>query len=556
MRKRFEKIAVVLLGGALAVSLLAGCSGDQNAASTAATTAAKQESTAAPAQDSAAAAEQETAAVEETASVYPMEAGEPVSLWWQMAAAASRNYTSLGDTVFGQTWSEKTGIEIEWQHPTGSAQTQLNLIIADGDYPDLIHYNWLSYGPLKAIEEGVIIELNDVIDQYMPNLKKYLEEHPDIDKMIKTDDGIYYEFPWVKVPATTYGLVVRQDWLDDLGLAMPETIDEWETVFRAFKEEKGATAPWSTRYGTSSGSRDWDPFLDAQGVLRTFFVGDDGKIHMAQMEDGQKQYLELYQRWYKEGLLDVDFASIDESQLNSKILNGETGATFVDIGKIESLNAAADEEGFKLVAAPYPVLKKGDVCPTAHYSQAYTGAYGVAISGTCKDVERAARLIDWLYGEEGHMLVNFGIEGETYEMVNGYPTYTEFITDNPQRLSITEALSGYTMAYAYGPFVTDERYQEQYYGLDEETANAYEIWQNTDVKKHILPPVSLTLEESEENSVIMSDVWDYSNEWQTKVIMGEESLDNWDTYIQNMENMGALRAIEIQQAAYDRYMNR
>ena len=88
-----------------------------------------------------------------------------------------------------------------------------------------------------------------------------------------------------------------------------------------------------------------------------------------------------------------------------------------------------------------------------------------AISTACKNVEAAARLLDFSYGEEGHMLVNFGIEGVSYEMVNGNPEYTEVITDNPDGLSMTNAMSIYMRCHTNGAFIQDPRYIEQYYRL-------------------------------------------------------------------------------------------
>ena len=90
-----------------------------------------------------------------------------------------------------------------------------------------MEWQWLnSYpgGPEKAIDDGVIIAPERYHRQYCPNLKKYLEENPDIDKMVKTDEGHYYAFPFIRGEAGlcyTVGGFIRQDWLDELGLEVP-----------------------------------------------------------------------------------------------------------------------------------------------------------------------------------------------------------------------------------------------------------------------------------------------------------------------------------------------
>ncbi|MFR8337370.1 MAG: hypothetical protein ACLVAW_12230 [Eisenbergiella massiliensis] len=138
---------------------------------------------------------------------------------------------------------------VEFQHPaSGREKEQFNLIVAD-DLPDIMEWQWVKQypgGPEKAIKDGVIIPLNDIFDQYCPNIKKYLAENPEVDKMIKTDDGNYFAFPFIRGEdklCYTVGGFIRQDWLDELGLEVPTTVDEWHEVLTAFKEKKGAEAP-------------------------------------------------------------------------------------------------------------------------------------------------------------------------------------------------------------------------------------------------------------------------------------------------------------------------
>ena len=85
-----------------------------------------------------------------------------------------------------------------------------------------------------------------------------------------------------------------------------------------------------------------------------------------------------------------------------------------------------------------------------------------------KTKRAAAKFLDYGYSEEGHMLYNFGIEGVSYEMVDGYPKYTELITNNPDNLTMQHAMGRY-MASAYGgPFIQDKRYYEQYLPYEEQ----------------------------------------------------------------------------------------
>ena len=96
---------------------------------------------------------------------------------------------------------KKTGVTIEFIHPSqGQESESLNLLLASGYLPDLIENNWYGFtgGPEKALSDGYILPLNDVFKQYSPNLNKYLSDNPEIDKMVKTDAGKYYVYPFIR----------------------------------------------------------------------------------------------------------------------------------------------------------------------------------------------------------------------------------------------------------------------------------------------------------------------------------------------------------------------
>ena len=243
MKKRSLSL---LLTAAMAATVMAGCGGGNSTAKEAPTTQAAAGNAGGEAKD------QNSTPAEFS---YPMAQGDKLTYWCELTSTVAANYASLGDTPFGKGWQAETGAEIEFLHPpTGQLKEQFSLILADGNLPDLMEYNWMNDypgGPEKAIKDGVILPLNDIFEQYCPNLTAYLAENPDIDKMIKTDEGHYYVFPFIrgeKKLCNTIGLMLREDWLDELHLEVPTTIDEWHTVLTAFKEKKGAAAPYCFEY--------------------------------------------------------------------------------------------------------------------------------------------------------------------------------------------------------------------------------------------------------------------------------------------------------------------
>ncbi|MCI5556793.1 extracellular solute-binding protein [bacterium] len=542
--KKSNKVLALLTAVSLSAGLLAGCGGSASSASSSAA-------------GSSTAADSANAATEEFS--YPM-SGKELTYWCELNTNVSANYTNMGDTPFGQGLMERTGVTITYLHPpTGQLNEQFNLILADGDLPDIMEYTWQSYpgGPQKAIEDGNILALNDIIDQYCPNLKAYLEAHPDVDRQCKTDEGNYYMFPFVRGDDSlrvSTGLMIRQDWLNDLGLEMPTTIDEWHDVLTAFKTEKDATAPFAFEYTTPSLRNNW-PFMSAYNTTAEFYVGDDGKIHYGPAEENYKEFLATMNQWYKEGLLDPDMPTAQLDQVSAKMTSGASGASLGWIGSRMGVRTTAAKEtdpNYDLEAAPVPTLNKGETAKMGPMDNVVVNNGGAAITTRCKDIEAAARLLDWAYSDEGHMYYNFGTEGESYTMENGEPVYTDLILNNPDGLPIAQAMSGYIRGNYNGPFVQDVRYAQQYYTMDCQK-KAQATWTVPEASEHVLPPITPSSGESEEFSAIMNEINTYRDEMTLKFILGTESLDNFDKFVDTMNQMNLKRAIEIENSALDRY---
>lgn len=558
-RNKIQKGALLMAFAVAAAGITAGCGNKDNGSSasvTQATGSGTESGTQTGSSQSGAAAGEGT---ESTEFSYPVAEGGTLSYWMELNPNVAANYTSLSDTEFGKKLQENTGITVEFQHPAvGQVAEQFNLLLSKSTLPDIIEYSWLTYagGPQKAIEDGVIIPLNDVIDNYCPNLKAYLEANPDVDRMIKTDEGAYYCFPFIRGGEqlkTSTGLMVRGDWLEELGMEVPKTMDEWYDVLTAFKEKKGAEAPFTYQY-SSLGLTDNNPFAYAYGAPRNFYIGDDGKVHYGAIEDGYREYLKTMNKWMSEGLLDVDLATLTGDQVAAKVTNGTAGASFGWCGSNLGTwtNAGkATTESFSLVPAPYPTLESGAKPEFGQKDNAYVNMGGAVITTSCKDVELAARLLDYAYSEEGHMLFNFGIEGVSYTMENGEPVYTDLLLKNPD-LSITHAMAGYIRANYNGPFVQDEAYASQYYTLDAQK-EAIALWSDTNAGSHILPPVTPTVDESKEQAQIMNEINTYRDEMTMKFILGNKSFDEWDDYVKTIKGMNIDRVLEIQNAALERY---
>ena len=486
------------------------------------------------------------------------ETGDVIRYWSHMSSYTSAQVSNLADTPMIKKLVEDTGIKVEFEHPPQRQEIEkFNILVAGDNLPDIIQFNWeQNYpgGPAKAIKDKLIIDINEY-KEHAPNLYAYLAENDDVRKLSTTDNGEQFAFPFVRGDVSlriNKGPVLRKDWLEELNLEVPETMDEWETVLNAFKEKKGATAPLSLTYAQMKTTT---AFVGAYGTMLDFYI-DGNKVKHGFTDPQLKDWLITMNKWYKEGLLDRDFATAESATIDSYILNGDSGAVVCSLGGgLGRYMTAAPDDKYMLVGAPYPVVNKGDVPEFNALQRAVPPSFGsyAAISTDSKNKELAAKLLDYGYSEEGRMLYNFGVEGESYEMVDGYPKYTEKITNNPEGLSMTEALSLYTYAYDCGPTIQDVRYMEQYAARPEQQA-AWATWTESNMVNHIAPSLNLLTDEVNEYASISNAVTTYADEMILKFIMGVESIDKFDEFVKGVKDRGIDKMIAMKQSSFDRYL--
>ena len=492
-------------------------------------------------------------------SVYPMKTKTHLTIYCSIDDAIAAQTEDINTSPFKLALEKQTGIAFKYVFmPRGQEKSGLELMIASNNMTDIVEYGFFKIGPAKAVQDGIIERLDTYIERFSPNLNKYLDSSPEIRKMITTSEGNYYYYPFIRGDSklTVYrGGMIRKDVLDSAGVAVPETIEEWETALAALKNA-GFEAPLTMELGDSKHDRT-SAFVGAFGVAGTYFV-EDGTVKFGPYEKEYGDYLRLLAKWYRNGWLDNDFRNHKQERIFNMVLNNQIGAMFgTGGGELGVLTTALKRANPKaeLVPVKYPVMKKGER-PKFGHREGKIGQTGYSITTDCIDKETAARFLDFAYGEQGHMLYNFGVEGESYEWKNGYPTYTPKIMDYEQNghLSVQEAMSRYMRAYTPDAYVQDKRYIEQYYQLPEQK-QALKLWMDTDAQKYRFPDVSYTAEEYEELTEIDDAVQTYMFEMVYKFVSGQEALENLDKYFNQLGQLGIERAIAIRQRAYERYQN-
>lgn len=538
----WKKSFSCLMAATLAVGCLSGCGS--------------------PKQESAKPAEQKTEAVQATQAVQSTQApaaSKKENVTLKMVLVDEPNVTSthavLSDTPWAKAWMEATGINFETQYLADDSA--MNLLFASGDLPDIIYYNFSKYngGIANAIKDGIIEPINDYV-AYAPDLMSVLESNPDYMRTVCDTEGNIAGFPFIRGSEETLtflGLVVRKDWLDDLGMEIPNTPDEVYEVLKAFKEQKGAEVPFCT-----TGS-DLQNMGIGNGILTTPFglvQGDyyrkDGQVHYGYAEPEYKDVLTWLNKLYNDGLLDPNFQSVDKNTYRANIMNGLSGMNldYGGGGVRNCMNAMIETNPeYELVGFGPLVAKAGDIPMSTQRDNPLPGHYCV-ITPNCKNKEAAVEFLNYCYTEAGSLLMQYGIEGVSWEYdENGIIQLTDLINNHPDGLTVSQAQAMYSRGVAEFSFV-----QKPTWNPHKQSREAAIQWSTTDAAKYKMPVLIIPDNELSEYSKLTGDINTYVNEMFIRYVTGLESLDTFETtYLPTLEKMGLGRVLEIQQAALDVY---
>ncbi|PWT26011.1 extracellular solute-binding protein [Butyrivibrio fibrisolvens] len=494
---------------------------------------------------------------------WPLKEKKELSIWivWSNDYVENPN-----DLKAIQKMEELTNVHVNWQVvDAASAQEQFGLMLASGEYPDIIRDCGTYYpgGTEKGVQDGVLVDLTDVAEKYMPNYTALRTSIPELEKDTVTDEGkivgtrtITSYFGDIRGERVWAGMALRGDWLDDLGLEVPRTIDDWDKVLTAFKENyPECEAP--LMIGTN-GYDYFSHFLSAYGVLGEFYKDGD-TVKYGPLEDGYKQWLTLFHDWYERGLIDPNFMtnSADMASPADYMGTGKAGAGVQlwgltsDVFKTQGYTT---DEDFNLVATSSPVLKEGDT-PEIGFNTSALVKEEVGISTSTKDLELACRYLDFWYSNESMLLNTLGIEGESYT-VDADGTY--HLTDAMQAMvdegkvnTRAEAVYTYTLGTADFGLYNWGMFDPIYEGQD--ALKAYDEFDKDKFDLMLPPCMTMTDAENTEYVTLYTDIQTLARENTVKFITGEKSLDEYEAFVEQLRSYNIDRCIELQQAALDRY---
>ncbi len=493
------------------------------------------------------------------AVTYPLDTDETLSIaMMYYDFKTTPDSMDITQTPYFEEYQKRTGVKLEVI--TYETEDAYNLTLAGDEMPDIIMWApVLTSSDQQMIDDGMISPLTwDEINEWAPNYAAVLEQYPNARKELTMADGSILGFANItgseKMMATN-GLIVRGDWLDDLGLDAPTTPDEFLDMLRAFKTEKGAEYPLavsSSRFSLLFGYGFFSSPYEL--VTSNAYVDADGKYHLGWAEPEQKQVFEFFHTMYEEGLINPDFLTLDQASVDGMLYDGRTGVVLHSVigglgtyvPNMEKENPDAELRGISSLLRP-------------NGEKAYYGATELAVASfkglittDCENKELAMKFLDWNYSEEGQLFQQFGIEGVSYEMVDGAPVYTELVTNNPDGLTSGQMMNQYSRGGSFWPYVSRLEYFEQVTAMPEQRG-AVEAWDANDRYDYMVPTIVIPEDLLDEYNRIVSETNTHYAEMRTKFITGEESLDNFDAYIAKLKELGLDRRIEIAQIALDEF---
>lgn len=464
-----------------------------------------------------------------------------------------------------------TNIHIEWNNiPIDSWADRINLMFATGDLPDaFITCQGGGVSLDQQVEygsKGVLLDLEDLIEEYCPNVKKMYKQNIETKLLSTSPDGNIYALPYVSEAGDSSLFnrhYINRVWLEKLGLEMPVTTDDFVNVLRAFRDrdpnENGLKDEIPLTFRFNHHNDGCFGFLTPFGCLDT---GREGSTHVSVRNDvvifepitqNFKEAIRWFSSLYKEGLIDENvFAYADDwTQYDAKgqgdvMLYGVFSAWLgEDFGPYSVGGKGATIETDYITLPP---LKGPDGTQAWLSRPPVIWPTAFVVTNVNKYVKETMRWVDLCYDPEWSFELNYGPVGYAIEKDdNGMYSYieTENKEDMPKRGLYAPGLPP---SYISKDFLANRIIPRPTweYGSQLDTYSPF-------ISNNYLPSLAYTKEESEQISELVSEIHWYTRTKRASWIACESDIDvDWDEYIETLNQMGVQDLVKIYQNAYDR----
>jgi putative aldouronate transport system substrate-binding protein len=449
------------------------------------------------------------------------------------------------NNVWTRAYKEKFNVDLVTDWVSDEYDTKLNLAIAESNLPDVFHVNASQLKQL--IEADLIWDLSDVYDTYASDrIKGYMDADQETFESGKVD-GKLYGIPmmhWGYIDQPDY-IWIRKDWKDSLNLKDPETMDDVVNICKAFMKEHGG-------YGMAV-----DQTLDYLNLLAIawgahpdmWLKAEDGSIVYGSIQPEMKEALAAWQEWYKEGIICSDFATYDFNKMVEADVAGTVGVQpFYQwwgynpgVDTVKNLGPEAIFEPYQI-----PSANGKEVLQSVFYAN---GSYTV-VSKKCKHPEAALKLINYYgymiddsTGKEDKETISAFTDNDMAHVVGAFRVLNPNC-DYDQYVQVSAALqSGDTSKLTTSGMWQKYNNSVEYKNNQTPAAVGDFLQQGNDRCAYKLAKDVL-----DNNKYIKSELWgvspeqllsygttleDILTEGFTKIILGEESVDYFDTVVEN-----------------------
>ncbi|OIA99654.1 ABC transporter substrate-binding protein [Paenibacillus sp. LC231] len=532
MKSVFKRAGILMLAGAFALS---GCSGD-----------AKNQS------------ESPDQAANFNKTGLPI-VNEPVSLKMvSPKAALAPEYSEM--EIFKRLEAE-TNVKIEWENiPDTDFAEKKNLLLASGNLPDAFYGAGLSdYELVNYGEDGTILPLEDLIDQYAPNLKALLDRRPDIKSSITAPDGHIYGLPsWEEnnLGTNPFFHVINKKWLDKLGLKMPQTLDEYTEALVAFKTQDPNGNGKPDEIPLSFMHMQW--CMDIAGIFGAFGLPDnmehrivrDGKVIFTATQPEYKEALKYFhEKWYKQGLIDPESFTQDAAQYLAK---GKTTVETLGSYIWWEVDEVVGPERSKDYALLSPLKGPNGDQLIGRGNGGGPGRGAFVITKENKNPEITMRWIDQQYEPYMAAQIHWGPldivfeKDENGKLVNLPLPEGTSAGEFRQKVAPGAGGPGVITIEDLGKVVDLEPRAQQ-------RVKDLEKYYDPYMEKENYPSIFFEPEELDKINRIEPELIKYVNTQRGKFIVDGGVDEQWDSYVKTLEKMGLNELMEIYQNGLDRY---
>ena len=576
--KTRNKWLALLLGAVMTVGMLSGCAGTKEDT--------KQSSTVKESVQNTETAKEETA-TQDSQEENSVRISDEV-LTYTVAGPYLAASMDWNNTVQFKEYENRLGIKLDaTSYDSDTWKSKMTLLIASDELPDIMVNAGMDRLDLaKYGKEGYFLDISQYLD-VMPNLSAYLEKYPEYARHLTMDDGAIYGLE----PLNTFtqstksvGIYISQTWLDNLGLQQPKSVDDLYTVLKAFKEQdangNGKTDDEIPMMITFNGRYYPElPILWAYGIPSRKAdihesVDENGRVILWNTTDNYKEYLRFMHKLYAEKLINEDAFVLTDAEAKELVKTGIAGISCEGVIDVSGTNDG-DYDHQKWAGVTGLTSEYNDKSIMVISSTISGSNFSIMVNADVENPEAVCSFLDYMYTEEGAISAMNGYEGLTFDLkdVEGFQVidhskYAEaagLTSSEEYRQKIAVAAGAFSLLkinkYTIYDMLEniDKNLLMQGDCLKLATGNAMREMMWRDAKQagvtilDQFPTLYYTEEESTQMSTLKTDITNYVKTVKVQFITGELDIDkDWDSYLNEMNKMGADRFLEIEQAAYDR----